>query len=211
MPGSGIGLFAKSLSLALELARPVVWGFFFGVIAFSIVVLGASREPRVLLTLFPVGLLAGVGLVSLDPLSPATAGAWAYFLGGIVAVSAWLLPAVSGSFLLLVLGLYEGVLEALTTLDLVVLGALLAGVGVGLMSFANLLAWLMRTQRERVLSLLTGFMAGSLLKLWPWAHDGELLLPPAYAQNTGADPLLPWVVIAAATGALAIWGLNRLQ
>lgn len=209
---SGVALFAKALTLALELARPVVWGFFFGVIVCSVVTLGVERERRTLLLLFPVGLLAGIALVSLDPLPDSGLGAWAYFLGGAVAVSAWLLPAVSGSFLLLVFGLYENVLGAVTALDLTVLVPLAAGIVLGLLAFANVLAWLMRRHREPTLSLLTGFLSGSLVELWPWAVDGaRLQLPTAYATSTGADPLLPWVLLAAAAGTVLLLGLRRLE
>jgi len=207
---TGVALFAHLLSLALEHARPVVWGFFLGVICLSVYLLGRERPLRMLAICFPPGFIFGLLVVSLDPGS-GDAAVWLYFFGGAIAVAAWLLPAVSGSFLLLVLGLYEGVLGALVALDLAILVALLGGCLVGLLTFANLLSWLMRNYREPLLSILTGFLAGSLVRLWPWTGSaGELLLPDGYQSLLSLDPLSGWVLLAFFAGMLGIWLLGRL-
>jgi len=208
---TGVALFAHLLSLALEHARPVVWAFFLGVISLSVYLLGRDRSRRGLLLYLPIGLVLGVIMGTLDT-STIDARPWMFFLGGAVAVAAWLLPAVSGSFILLALGLYEGVLAALVEVDLPIIAMLLGGCLTGLLCFANFLSWLMRHHREGLLSLLTGFMAGSLLRLWPWANaEGALFTPAGYQQQLAADPLLVWVIVSFLAGTGVIWWLSRLK
>lgn len=199
--GMGLALVsvARGVKVALEAAPPLVWAFFFGLIIASVVFLARSLQPAgaqkthnaKLLSLFGgLGLLFGLGLSSL---APATVDAqwWMLFIGGAVAVSAWILPGISGSLMLLLMGLYPAVLSAVAEVDVVMLGSLLLGCGLGLLLFARVLSWLLSNYRAPVLALLTGVMAGSLAKLWPWqSQEGALLLPQQYALSVG--PNLFW-------------------
>ncbi len=161
--------------LALLEAQPgLVAGFFFGLIAASVVHVGTSSSWQWLATLGVVGL--GLGLLmglfadsgpALDT-APATV-----FTGGALAATAWILPGVSGAFVLLVMGLYKPMLEAFTAFDLALLVPFAAGLAIGLLAFSKLLAWLLAKARRAVLALLTGFMAGSLTELWPWGRGAE--------------------------------------
>ncbi len=161
-------LFARLIGGLLEAVPPLVWGFFCGLIAATVVHIGRRRSVRLLVTYGVVGVAAGLLLIlAFDPLGRQDS-LWVFFVGGVIAVCAWLLPAVSGSFLLLILGLYAPVLEAINELYLPVLMALAAGCVVGLLSFSKGLYWLMQRHGEPVLALLTVFIAGSLPNLWPW-------------------------------------------
>ena len=167
-------LLAQALSVALESIRPVVWGFFLGIIVLSIWMLGRNLAIRALLRMAPAGILAGVGVVLLDPFSGAETLP-VFFLAGAVAVSAWLLPAVSGSFVLLTIGLYEAVIGALVTPHWDVLLLFLSGCAVGLLLFSRALSVLLHRWRDPLLAFLTGFMAGASLQLWPWQAEGGLV------------------------------------
>ncbi len=206
---TGIIIFSQLIATWLAVARPVVWAFFFGVIACSILVLGQPRERRKFVLFAPLGVLAGVGFAQLEPVS-SSAGLWLYFVAGVIAVSAWLLPAISGSFVLLIMGLYEGVIGALAGFQWPILFSLAAGCTVGLLAFANLLSWLLHRYSEMLFSLLTGFMAGSLLRLWPWTVD-RALSPEAYTVLTGQNAWLVESVFAALGGAIVVYLLTRLE
>jgi len=202
--------FARVIGYLLESFPTVVWGFFFGLIIVSVIQIGRGRPLRDLLLFGLLGCAGGFALNSLDPLQ-AHEVLWVYFVGGVIAISAWMLPAISGSFMLLVLGLYESVVQALNTLQWPVLVSLSLGCVAGMLVFSRLLAWLMANRREPVLALLTGFMAGSLIRLWPWAHGGSVLGPDGYALATGQDPMVIATCLAVVAGGASLWLLSRLE
>lgn len=103
---------------------------------------------------------------------------WMAFGGAAVAICAMILPGVSGSFLLLVLGLYEPTLEAVRDRDLAYVGVFALGAIVGLGSFATLLRRLLTTHHDRTMAGLVGLMAGSLRALWPWQGEARTMLAP---------------------------------
>ena len=161
--------------LALLEAQPgLVAGFFFGLIAASVVHVATSSSWRWLATLGVVGLAFGLlmGFFADSETALGTAPA-TVFVGGALAATAWILPGVSGAFVLLLMGLYKPMLEAFTAFDLALLVPFAAGLAIGLLAFSKLLAWLLAKARGAVLALLTGFMAGSLTELWPWGRGAE--------------------------------------
>ena len=184
-------LFAHLIGAAIEAVPTLVWGFFFGLVLFAVFDVGRARPPAILATLGAVGLVLGVAVSGLKPME-AEASYAAYFLGGAFAVCAWLLPAVSGSFLLVVLGLYTQVLQAVVSLDWSILAIFVLGMATGLALAARLIRYLMDRFFEPLLGFLTGFMAGALVKLWPWQADGALLLPEQWSQAAGS-PAPGWV------------------
>jgi putative membrane protein len=202
--------FARVLEYLLDRVPPVVWAFFFGLIAASVVHIGRHRRAVDLAAYGLLGAVLAFAVLQLG-VREGAAPLWMFFVGGVVAVSAWLLPAVSGSFLLLVLGLYEPVLRAFNAGEWLI--PLILGLGclVGLLAFSRFLHWLMSRRREPMLAALTGFMAVSLLRLWPWHHGDTLLSPAGYQAVTGLPPLVVPVLAAVMVGVLVLWLLSRLE
>ncbi|MDX1490566.1 MAG: DUF368 domain-containing protein [Pseudohongiellaceae bacterium] len=114
------------------------------------------------------------------------------FVCGFIAICAMILPGISGAFILLLLGVYDGVLSALRALDFVVIVVFVSGCVCGLLCFSHLLSWTFRNYREQTYSFLSGMLAVSLLVLWPWKLTGQELaglssyrLPGDYALASG--------------------------
>ncbi|MFV2089925.1 MAG: DUF368 domain-containing protein [Pseudomonadales bacterium] len=207
---TSVVLLANILAIALESIRPIVWGFFFGIITLSIWLLGRDLPGRTLLVVGPLGLALGAGLSLLQPFA-GDQSLWTFFLVGTIAVSAWLLPAISGSFILLLLGLYEPVIAALSGPHWDVLLVFLSGCAAGLLLFANLLSLLLKVWRAPLLSILTGFMAGALMQLWPWQTDDALVSPQAYSLLSGEPNFVAATLLAMLAGAGVIWLLSRFE
>ncbi len=161
--------FAAVVNWLLVHREVFVWAFFFGLIVASAIYVGRFARPFSPTRLLVGGLGVGAGLVlsNIQPL-PAPEHWISTSLAGAVAVCAWILPGISGSFILLLLGQYQLLVRALTELDLVFLTALGVGCTVGLLAFSRVLTWLIRTRYEATLAFLCGLMLGSLQKLWPW-------------------------------------------
>ena len=204
-----VGIFARLIEAALESAAPLVWAFFFGLILYSVFAIGRTLPRQRLLLLLPIGVLLGYALSQLTPTGASLPDYW-FLLGGALAISAWLLPAVSGSFLLLVLGLYEPMVTAVNSFALDRLALFCAGCVLGLLLFSKLLHWLMTRFRETLLALLTGFMLGALPKLWPWQLGGVAASPADYATVSGEPSFVLAVVPVACLGALLLWLLGKL-
>lgn len=183
-----LGIFAGAVTLAhllenlLETQPLFVWAFFFGLVAASAVVV--ARRVRVwgsggvlLLVSGAVITYLVVGLVPMD--TPDTF--LAFFLSGMIAICAMILPGISGAFILVLLGKYQDVLAAVTGLDLPRLIVFLLGAVVGISLFSRVLGWLFRRFHDVTISLMIGLMVGSLRKLWPWKGEpaglGEALAP----------------------------------
>jgi putative membrane protein len=127
-------------------------------------------------------------------------------VGGAVAISAWILPGVSGSFLLLVLGLWPAVVGAVADRDLLLLGVFAIGCGVGLAVFSTLLHWLLARAHDVVLAVLLGLMVGSVRILWPWpSADG--IGSPALGAPESDTALLALALGLAAFALVWMFGL----
>lgn len=171
----GSGILVALLSLAkglhyLLIHYPVwLWAFFFGLIIASVFHVGreiTQWNPQRMVLLVLGALIAG-GISAASPTS-VEATPLIVFLAGSVAICAMILPGISGSFILLLMGLYEPILGALKSFDLVIMALFGAGAVIGLMSFSRFLTWLLAGWKEATFAVLTGFMVGSLVKVWPW-------------------------------------------
>ena len=226
--GAAILSLAALLKFLLATQAMLLWAFFFGLILASAVhvALSVGRWGALEGAAATLGVIVGAWLTVLGGSFSLSDGPLALFFGGALAVCAWILPGVSGSFLLLVLGLYDRVLGAIAGVVVPDLLALAAGCGLGLLLFVRLLQRLLLTARKATLAALGGFMFGALQMLWPWqrieayqlGRDGamrvlrsEPLGPGTYAQFYGEDPQLWAVAGLMCLGVAVVWGLARGQ
>lgn len=218
----GLGIATSIFTLAslithlLEHHRQLVWAFFFGLIAASIILVAKRIRKwtwaRALLLVVGVaiGYFVSTAASTSMPDSPLF-----FFLAGALAICAMILPGISGSFILLLLGKYAAVMEAVHTLNFRVLLPVGAGAVVGILTFSHLLAWLLRRWEHATLALLTGFMGGSIVRVWPWQNHasdaGEGMLWPWEVTAAGGDSQLLWVLLLAVVGMLVVLALERLS
>ncbi|MCQ4348436.1 DUF368 domain-containing protein [Pseudomonas stutzeri] len=215
---------ARLITWLLEHQPIAIWSFFFGLIVVSTWLVG--REIR--RWNWPTWLSFALGVLFAWWITVAAPMQWGHdplslFFAGAIAICAMILPGISGSFLLVLMGLYGFVLDAVKGLDLAVLSVFAAGCVCGLLSFARLLSWLLGHLRNLTLAFLAGLMLGSLNKVWPWKETltwrtdrhGELqplqqsnLLPGGYAELTGQDPQLLLAVLLALGGVGLVLGLE---
>jgi len=171
----GLGILTAIFTLARGLSwllvhHPIaIWSFFFGLVLASAGVV-ARRIQRwsltnlLILLLFTTGSYLLVGLVPVH--TPETLPF--IFLCGAVAICAMILPGISGSFILVLLGKYHYILDAVGRFDLAVLSVFTAGTAVGITLFVRLLNWMLKHHHDLTMAALTGLMIGSLRKIWPW-------------------------------------------
>jgi putative membrane protein len=193
-----IGIFISVLSLVKVLEylmeeQPVmIWSFFFGLIIASSYVV--SRRIKNWDYAKILALVGGIGIafyITSETPATTTDAFWFIFLAGALASCAMILPGISGSFILLLLGKYIYALHAVNErifLDLALLGA---GTVVGLVLFANLLSWLLRKYHDITIALLVGFMIGSLNKIWPWKETVQTILVEGEARPLVEKNILP--------------------
>lgn len=165
-----------------------IWSFFFGLVVATVLILltEIKRWNIGRVALFFVGLVVAVVISSL-PLLAATPSLPYLFMAGAIAICAMILPGISGSFILLLLGAYDTVLEAVHTLNFAVIFTVIAGMATGLLLFTRALKWLLSRYYQATLALLTGFIAGSLVKVWPWKVDALGTLNSSAITN-----VMPW-------------------
>ncbi|MGM0614710.1 MAG: DUF368 domain-containing protein [Pseudomonadota bacterium] len=215
------------LALWLMDAHPLLLdGFFFGLVAASALVVHNAMRSWKLWYLLPlvVGLLLAKALPGLMPTVLLLGNEnLVVMVAGAIAISAMLLPGVSGSFLLLTMGLYGTIMQAIRGFDLAVIGLFGIGCLIGLALFSRLLAWLFKRQHDATMQLLLGFIVGSLPVLWPWRElvgyqlgpDGQIiplafryLMPSEYAVLIGDSAQLGTVILLMLLGAILVVGLN---
>lgn len=174
----GIGVSIITLSkLVTKLLKdePVlVWSFFFGLIVASVWLIGKKIKSWNWKTIIPalIGIAVAYYITTIKS-AGAIEGTWFILLSGSIAICAMILPGISGAFILLLLGSYDDILKAVTARDLMTIGIFAAGCLIGLFSFARLLKYLFHHFEGVTIATLTGFMIGSLNKVWPWKEHLE--------------------------------------
>lgn len=205
---------AALISRLLDEYPLLLWSFFFGLILASAIVLLRRVQRWVPASL--VGLVFGaagaaaIGLLPALSFSPALP---AFFLAGFLSICAMILPGISGSFILVLLGMYAPVLDAIEGLRWTALLLFSAGAATGLLAFSRLLTYLLRVHHSATLATLTGFLLGSLLIVWPWKLSSEggvdlPVWPTTFASATGDSQLLICIALML-FGLAAVWLLEH--
>lgn len=163
--------FMKLAKFLLEHHPVLIWSFFLGLIVASIYFVGkqiTKWNPVVI-----IALIIGAGIafyISQLPSLGTNDSPWFLFLAGSIAICAMILPGISGSFILIILGAYKTLSDAIHDIDLKKIIIFATGALVGLLSFSHVLKWLFKHYHNVTLALLTGFIFGSLNKVWPWKN-----------------------------------------
>lgn len=219
----GIGIAIITLAPGIEwllVNQPIlIWSFFFGLVLASVVTV-SKRIPTwtpALWTTLAIGALGAFWLVGLVPVETPIAP-WFLFLSGAISICAMILPGISGSFILVLLGKYQYIVTAVNNRDLLTLFWAGLGAVVGIVSFAQVLSWLFRRYHDLTVALLTGFMLGSLRKVWPWKETVQFIIGrhgeqiPTLERNILPPPGMEVVVAftLAAVGFTAVILLDRV-
>jgi len=166
---SAVFTMASALHWALEEHPVYIWAFFFGLIVASII---AVRKRVQVWNVVNIGatIIAALGAYVLVGLTPSETPhtPLLLFLSGAFAICAMILPGISGAFILVLLGKYAYILAAVKNFDLITVGLVGIGAVIGLLVFVRFLRWLLHKNHDLVVAILTGFMIGSLRKVWPW-------------------------------------------
>ncbi|MBT9188928.1 DUF368 domain-containing protein [Zobellia russellii] len=210
---------AKLVSWLLENKPILIWSFFFGLVIASILLVGKEVQKWNAKTIIALILGAAVAYyITILPPSESADSLPYLFLSGALAICAMILPGISGAFILVLLGSYKTIIDAVHNLDFKIIGTVGVGAIFGLLSFAKLLKWMFNNQKNLTLALLTGFIVGSLNKIWPWKRVldtktiGEKIITideNVSPFNFDGDNQLMIAVIAALAGFLVIFILER--
>jgi len=227
----GIGISVLSLSRGilylLEFHPEMLWAFFFGlIIGSSIMVLKQIKEKHPSLMISGIlGAIMAYFITSLTPTETPNA-LWFIFLSGAIAICAMILPGISGSFILLLMGKYQYILGSIKEMKFEVILTFLVGCAGGLLGFSHILSWLLKKYHDITVALLAGFMIGSLNKVWPWkvtietytdrhGHIKPLVqenvLPQIFLNETGKDPQIIFAIMLAALGLVLVYAIDRFS
>mgnify|MGYP006073468495 CR=1 FL=1 len=152
----------------------LLWAFFFGLILAAVwsVIRHIDKWKIGIIATFLIGTVSAFFITTIIPTTIDTSP-FIVFLSGMIAICAMILPGISGSFILLLLGMYSPMLTAVKELQLVTLSIFTSGCVAGLLSFSHVLSWMFNHYKTMTLALLGGFMLGSLNKVWPWKQTIE--------------------------------------
>lgn len=224
----GVVVGVLGVTALLESYPELLWAFFFGLIVASAIYIGKQVEKWSAIE-FVALLLGTVIAFYITVASPAqgSEALWFIFIAGAIAISALILPGISGSFMLLLMGMYTFIIptvkDALKTLNpesLVVLGVFGLGCLLGLATFSRVLSWTFKHYKNPTLALLTGFIVGSLNKIWPWRNvlsyrensKGEqvpFIEESVLPANYDGDPMIIGVIVLMIIGFLTVFMIER--
>jgi len=212
----GIGISIASLASLIKwllIEHPIlVWSFFFGLVLASVFFVGKQIKkwstPVVIILI--IGIVLGYYITTIPVVANGGESGLFLFFAGALAICAMILPGISGGFILLLLGAYRPVIEAIDERDFKTLLIVGAGAIVGLLSFSRLLKWLFDRYKNLTLAILTGFIIGSLNKIWPWKKilnsemiNGKLKIlheQSILPQNFEGNPQIGMAILLAIIG-----------
>ncbi|MFC4870484.1 DUF368 domain-containing protein [Negadavirga shengliensis] len=217
---------AKGITYLIDNHPIPLWSFFCGLILISaVIILRDIRKWNVMaFVAIPVGMILAYLITEL-PLLTLPENLWFTFISGAIAICAMILPGVSGSFLLLILGKYEFILNAVNQKDLLVIAVFAVGCIIGLLLFSRVISWLLKNFHAITLAFLSGFMLGSINKIWPWkkvlsyriSSSGaqkplltENIWPHHYLLETGQESQFLLAVFTFLAGVVMVVGIERL-
>ncbi len=226
--GIGISIFslAKGLKYLLDNHPVLVWSFFFGLIVASAIYVAKAIKKWGTATIVAgiAGIIVAYFITVTTP-AEANTTTWFIFVSGAIAICAMILPGISGSFILVLLGMYKFILDSVGNLQITVILVFLVGAAIGIVAFSNVLSWLLKKYHNQTIAVLAGFMVGSLNKVWPWKQvaetftdrHGEIkplvevnVLPGSYEQITGQNAFLFGAVLLALAGFAIIFVIEGL-
>ena len=185
---SSIFIFSSLISFLLLDYKILLFSFFFGLIFFSSIRLVSNLNPSStldFLTVF-VGLVIGLSFFFVSSLSTSNS-IFSIFLAGFIAISAMLLPGISGSYILLILGKYEFMLDSISSFNWINILIFSVGAIAGILSFSKMIHYLLKNYYRSTIFFLSGLMMGALNKVWPWQLDNKIVLPEG-------DILIPIII-----------------
>ncbi len=221
--GIGISIFslAKGMKFLLDHYPILVWSFFFGLIVASAIYVARSIKKWNAGAVISgiAGIIIAYYITIITP-AEANTTYWFIFISGAIAICAMILPGISGSFILVLMGMYKFILEAVGNLQITIILTFLVGAALGIIAFSHVLSWMLRKYHNITIAMLAGFMVGSLNKVWPWKEvtktftdrHGEIkplveenILPATFEQITGKEAWLAGAILLAIVGFVLIF------
>ncbi len=219
-------IFAKFVSISLERYPILVWSFFFGLVVASVIYL-VRQIPKWQVKELAALIAGTVGAIVITFVRPVELPSewWMVLIAGSIAICAMILPGISGSFILLLMGMYKVLIQAVDELDIALLFSFATGCLLGLLAFSHLLSALLKHYESIVFATLTGFLIGSLNLLWPWKQvlettvnrHGELIplvqvniTPFQYVEVTAQPAFLGMAMVCLLSGLVLILLLEKI-
>lgn len=217
---------AKIITFLLDEHPIQIWSFFFGLIIISSISVAKEINKWNFYTVLS-GICGIVIAYIITTVTPSTTPneLWFVFISGAIAICAMILPGISGSFILLILGKYAYIMTALKNLDTAVIAVFATGCVIGLFTFSRLISWFLHKFHNYAVALLAGFMIGSLNKIWPWkkaelfrfnSHGEQVpifernLLPTDYYTETGNSPMIIQAILYMALGFMMVVIMEKI-
>lgn len=193
---TSIIFFSKIISFLITDHKILLFSFFFGLIFFSSLKIIYDLKPKSSKNylIIILGFSFGFFISLINPINTSDSFL-SIFLSGFIAISAMLLPGISGSYILLIIGKYEFMLESISNLYLENILIFSIGALLGILSFSKIIYWLLNKYYNTTIFFLSGLMLGALNKVWPWTYNDEIFFPIEYYTVTGENNLFIYCLL----------------